>query len=103
MLVIWDPSEAKYQSMAKIAEGVVVDYTLFKKSLLTPGEVLLLINNACTQPILSLFYKTETHSTWRYCTYVMQDGAPAHRAKHTREEEKELGIIRLDFDWGHGS
>ena len=46
VLVIWDPSEAKYQSMAKIAEGVVVGYTLFKKSLLTPGEVLLLINNA---------------------------------------------------------
>ena len=38
--------EAKYQSMTKIAEAVVVDYTLFKKSLLTPGKVLLLINNA---------------------------------------------------------
>ena len=59
--------------------------------------------NHITQPILSLFYKTETHFTWPYCTYVMQDGAPAHRAKHTQEEEKKLGTTRLDFDWRHGS
>ena len=39
--------------MAKIAEGVVVDYTLFKKALLTPGEVLLLINNAWEKAQLS--------------------------------------------------
>ena len=45
--------EAKYQPMAKIAEVVVVDYTLFKKALLTPGEVLLLINNAWEKAQLS--------------------------------------------------
>ena len=32
--------------MAKIAEGVVVDYTVFRQALLTPSEVLLLLNNA---------------------------------------------------------
>ena len=32
-----------------------------------------------------------------YPTYVMQDGAPAHRAKHTLDTEEEHGLIRLDW------
>ena len=70
-LVIWDPSWRKINSTAYV--------------------------NHITQPVLSPFYETETHFSWPYCTYVMQDGAPAHRAKHTQAEEKKLGIIRLDW------
>lgn len=29
--------------------------------------------------------------------YLMQDGAPAHRAKHTQAKVKKLGIIRLEW------
>jgi sulfur transfer complex TusBCD TusB component (DsrH family) len=36
----------KYQEMTRIAAKVVAAYTLYQKPLLTPGETLLLIQNA---------------------------------------------------------
>ena len=36
-----------------------------------------------TEPIIGPFYNSEIQRSWPYCTYLMQDGAPAHRAKHT--------------------
>ena len=50
-----------------------------------------------TRPVLAPFYEKETYHSWPYCTYVMQDGAPAHRGKLTLAEEKSLRIICLDW------
>ena len=43
-----------------------------------------------TKPVIGPFYDKELYHSWPYCTYVMQDGAPAHRAKNTQLEEKKL-------------
>ena len=47
--------------------------------------------------VIGLFYNKELYHSWPYCTYVIQDGAPAHRAKNTQLEEKNLGIIHLEW------
>lgn len=50
-----------------------------------------------TEPVLAPFYRRQQIYSYPYPTYVMQDGAPAHRAQHTLDVEKTHGMIRLDW------
>lgn len=70
-LVVWDPTWGKITSNAYVEH--------------------------ITKPIIAPFYEQETLLSWPYCTYLMQDGAPAHRAKATVAAEKDLRIIRLKW------
>lgn len=50
-----------------------------------------------TEPAILPFYESEMTHSWPYLTYLMQDGAPAHRAKNTREFEEKNGVVRLEW------
>ena len=45
-----------------------------------------------TEPVLVPFYNQQRMYSFPYPTYVMQDGAPAHRAKHTMDTEDNHGV-----------
>lgn len=50
-----------------------------------------------SEPAIVPFYELERNHSWPYPTYLMQDGAPAHRAKYAKEFEAKNGITRLDW------
>ena len=50
-----------------------------------------------TDPVLAPFYQRQLIHSFPYPTYVMQDGAPANRAKNTQDAEKKHGITRLEW------
>ena len=50
-----------------------------------------------TRPVLAPFNDKEKLLCWPHFVFVMQDGAPAHRAKNTQAEETKHGINRLDW------